>query len=107
MRRCPVLQCFKKESELIASFLFRKAENFEDASLDIAAVNSYRASADFRAIQHQVVCLGTYLLGMRFQHGQILIDRGRKRMMSRYPSILCGSKFQQRKIDDPEHVPLT
>ena len=45
MRRRPELQCFKKESEFVASFLFRKAENFEDARLDIAAVNSYRAAA--------------------------------------------------------------
>ena len=50
MRRHAVLECVEKKSELLLTFLVRKAQNFEHPLLKIAFMDSDASSAHFNAV---------------------------------------------------------
>src|SRR5262245_24252920 len=75
MRRGAVLQGFQEKAELVARFLFRKAESSEDSRLNIAAVNSYGAAADLRTVQHEIVGFGSHLFRITFEKFKVLVQR--------------------------------
>ena len=55
----------------------------------------------FVAVDDQVIRLGPHLRRLALQHGQILVARGRERMMVGRPALLLVVPDERRKIDDP------
>src|SRR5262249_41945843 len=105
MWRGPEFQRFQEKSELVASFLFREAQHLKNPGLNIAAMDPDRASTDFCPIEHKVIRFCPHSLRMCLEQFQIFVRWRRKWMVSRNPSVLTRIEFEQRKIDDPKHVP--
>src|SRR5262245_13036965 len=105
MWRRPEFQRFEEESEFVPSFLFCEAEHFKDPGLNIATMDPNRASSDFRPIEHEVIRLCPHPLRMCLEQFKIFIHWRGEGMVSGDPSIFARIEFQQRKVDNPEHVP--
>ncbi len=106
MRRRAELERFEKEAKFVASFLRGESEDIEDPRLNVASMDSDRAAADLGSIQHEIIGLRAYPFGMGLEQLKIFVHRGSERMMPRDPAVFGGIEFQERKINDPQHVPL-
>src|SRR5262249_30413608 len=105
MWRGPEFERFQEKSEFVASFLFREAQHLKNSGLNIAAMDPDRASTDFCSIEHKVIRFCPHSLRMYLEQFQIFVHWRGKWMVSRNPSVLTRIEFEQRKVDDPEHVP--
>src|SRR5437879_10047442 len=61
MRRSAVCQRVEEEAEAVAKLFFREAKRFEEALLDVLAMDSDAAGAELVAVQDEVVAFGADL----------------------------------------------
>ncbi len=95
----------EQETETLAGLLAADAQQVEDAGLDEGIMDTDRAAAGFRAVDHQVVGLRAAFAGIGGQQPQVLSSRGRERMVHGGPSLLFFVPGEHWKLDDPGEVP--
>src|SRR5690606_22465620 len=77
----------------------------EHSSLKFRLMNPDAASADFDAVEDDVVSLRAHLaIFACFQQGGVLRFRAGERMMDSVPAILLGTKLKKGKIHDPQEL---
>src|SRR5262249_55443035 len=106
MRRGSVLQRFEEKPKLFAGFILAEAQTFEYPRLYVVPMDSDGSAADFSPIQDKIVRFGAHAFRRALQQVEIFIDGSGERMMAGNPAVLIGIELEQRKVDDPEHVPL-
>src|SRR5216683_7410563 len=106
MRWRTVCKCIEEEAEALAQLLLAKAERFEEALLNILAVDSNAARTQFVAIQHKVVALRTHFPRREFELFEIFINDSGERMLCAHPRFIGLAPFEQREPGDPEEFPL-
>ena len=104
MRRRAETQSLEQKPKFVLSFRRRNLQHVENLLLRRGIVNTNAATADFRAVQNQVVGLGADFARTGFQLGQIFIFGRGKRMMQRLKAFFVRVPFKQRKIHHPEKL---
>ena len=77
------------------------AEHLEQPRLHLRVVDTDAAAADLVAVDDQVVRLGLHLARVGFQQRQVLVPRGRERMVVGRPALLLLVPDERREVDDP------
>ena len=106
MRRSAIGQRVEEKTEAATQLLFRQAQRFEQALLNVLAVNSNAAGAELIAIQNEVVAFRTHFPGRRFELFQVFIDDAGEGMLRAHPGFVGLAPFEQRKACEPQEFPL-
>ena len=106
MGRYSVLEGVKQEAELLLRRFLSKAEGFEHTVLQVTVVDTQRAAAQFHAVEHDIVGLGTYLAGVGLQILNILVHRSGKGMMHRLVAARFVVIFKLRELGYPQKFVL-
>ena len=83
----------------------RDAEQPEDRRLQLLAVDTHRAAADLRAVQHHVVGLGHSRPGIGGERRRIIDLGGSERVVHRDPALRVRVPLEHREVDDPQRPP--
>ena len=106
MGRCAVGQRVEEKAEAAAQLFFREAKGFEEALLNVLAVDSNAAGAEFVAVEDEVIAFRTDLPRRGFEFLQIFIDDAGERMLRTDPSFVGLAPFEQREAREPQEFPL-
>src|SRR6267142_259979 len=106
VRRRAVGQRVEEKAEAAAQLLFGEAEGFEQALLNVLAVDSNAAGAELVAVEDEVVAFRTDLPRRGFEFLQIFIDDSGERMLRADPSFVGLAPFEQREAREPQEFPL-
>ncbi len=106
MGRSAVLEGVDQEAELVLRLFLAEAQNLEHPLLDLGVVNTDGASAEFVAVEHEVVGigadLGDVLLLVAEVPVQVLRFRGREWMVHGIPAVLLLVPLKEREVHDPQ-----
>ena len=95
MGRRAIRQRVEEESEAVAQLFFAKAERFEQSFLNILAVNSNAARAQFDAVQHQVVAFRAHFPRSGLEFFQVFVDDSGEGMLRADPGLVGLAPFKQ------------
>src|SRR5260370_892946 len=108
MRGRAVRERVKEKTNAPTQLLFAQAERLEQAFLNVLAVDSNAAGAQFVTIQHEVVALGTDFSATLwlFEQINVFLNDAGKWMLGTDPLLVAFAPFKERKIRDPGKAPL-
>src|SRR5690349_22446704 len=106
MWRCAVGKSVEEKSEAFAKLLFAEAERFEEALLNILAVNPDAARAELVAVEYEVVALGANFPRSGFEFFQVFVHDAGERMLRANPGFVGFAPLKEREASDPEKFPL-
>ena len=86
--------------------LFGEAEGFEEALLNILAMDSNAAGAKLVAVEDEVVSFGAHFPGGGLKFFQVFIDDAGEGMLRAHPGFVGLAPFEQRKACEPQEFPL-
>src|SRR5580658_5897539 len=102
MGRRAVLERVEQEAEAIDRLLAREPQQFKYLQLQLAAMDTNRASAEFLAVEHHIVGECARLERRRLEHREIVgMGRG-EWMVHRDHALVLSAVVEEREIDDPE-----
>jgi hypothetical protein len=87
VRRRAISQRVEEKAKAAAQLFFGQAERFEQALLNILAVDSDAAGAELVTVQNKVVAFGSHFPGRGFQFFQVLVDDAGERMLCAHPGL--------------------
>src|SRR5208283_2602661 len=96
----------EEKAEAAALLFFRQTERFEEALLDVLAVNSNAAGAEFVAVEHEVVALRTDFPRRGLKFFEVFVDDSGERMLRAHPRFVVLAPVKERKLRDPQEFPL-
>src|SRR5204862_5591628 len=104
VRRRAVFERLEEEAEAELRFLLADVEQRENAALHRRVVDSDAATADFAAIEDEVVRLRPYMAGIGDERVDVLVVRRSERVMHRVVALRLRVPLQQGEVHDPgEH----
>src|SRR6267378_3011758 len=106
MRRRAVGQRVEEKAEAAAQLFFTKAERFEQALLNVLAVDSDAAGAELVAVQNEVVAFGAHFPRRGFEFIQVFVDNAGEGMLRADPGFVGFTPLEQRKAGEPQEFPL-
>src|SRR5437899_2711121 len=106
VRRGAVGQRVEEKAEAAAQLFFTKAERFEQALLNVLAVDSDAAGAELVAVQNEVVAFGAHFPRRGFEFIQVFVDNAGEGMLRADPGFVGFTPLEQRKAGEPQEFPL-
>ena len=106
VRRSPVFERVQEEPEASAGLVVAHAERGEDFGLDVAAMNTYGAGAEFDAVEHEIVRFRAATGWVGGQFFDVFVLHASERMMSGNPPFVLAIPFEHGKINHPEETEI-
>ena len=104
MRGYAVFEGIQQETETFLGIFLCEAQQFEHFLLNISAVDSDGAAAQFVTVQYDVVCFRTNCTGICIQQFQVFVHRCCKRMVYCHISVFFFVPFQHREFCNPQET---
>ena len=92
--------------ELVLRLFVRKAERFEHLCLQFGIEDTDRPSADFHAVDDEVVGVGPDFSRIGVEQADVFGIRRRERVVHRVETLRLVVPFEQREIDYPQRREL-
>src|SRR5690349_7104906 len=108
VRRRAVREGVEQEPELAAGLLVGQADHVEDPLLHLGPVDTDRAPADLRAVEHDVVGPGERLARPLLEVVGVLLGRRREGVVDRRPALSPAvhlDPLEHRRVDHPDERP--
>ena len=102
MRRRTILESVDKESELCHSTLRGEAQNLEHLFLQLAIVDTERATTHFNTITNKVVSHGTNFFWGSIQQRNIIRIWHREWMVSSHEALLFITPLKEWEVNNPQ-----
>ena len=104
MRRRAVAESFEQEAEALLRRFRREVERAEGELLHFGVVYPYRAAAELRAVEHDVVGAGADLAGLGEHVLHVLVHRRGEGMVDGGVASAFVVPFKERELRDPEEA---
>src|SRR5882672_2079317 len=107
MGRCAVRQRVEEKTEAAAKLFFREAKGFEQALLNVLAVDSNAAGAEFVAVENEVIAFRTDFSSALWllEQVKVFFNDASKRMLCADPGLVRFAPFEERETSEPEKFP--
>ena len=106
MRRSSEAEGVDDESELVFSLLRAYSEDLEHPLLDLGLMDPDGTSAEFGAVQHEIICIRAYpfevFLPVAVEPVHMLRLRGGERMVHRIEAVVLVAPFEKREVHYPQ-----
>src|SRR5277367_6209811 len=106
MRRRAVGQRVEEEAEATTKLFFAEAERAEEAFLNVLAVNTNAAGAEFVAVENEIVPFGPHFPRRGFELFQVFVDDAGEGMLGADPGFVVLAPFKKREAGNPQKFPL-
>ena len=102
----PYSRASSKKPNALASLLFAEAQRGENLRLHVAAMDTNRARAQLRSVQHQIVRFGAAMRRVCRQLVDILVVNRSERMVRRVPAAFFLIPLEHREIHHPQELEI-